>query len=237
MKNFTKNIAITSILLLASSAIAADRDYNANYYEEQDSLLFKIRGFYVSAPTELEKNPTTSGATKVGNMVEVGYGFDTAVTYFLTDHFATELSLGLASLKVKSTAMQKAASAYGDGSGVATKNNNIYLVPAAAILQYHVAPFGGVRPYVGIGYHGTYAYTRSKAFKVKPGHGAVAQIGVDFVEKDDTLITFDVRQYFLESKVTLKRNFLYPSDTTQSAVSSKVKLNPLVISMGIGFKF
>ena len=59
----------------------------------------------------------------------------------------------------------------------------------------------------------------------------VLQAGIDFVSKDDTIFTFDVRQFFLKSKVTFKSGFL-----NAPSVNSTVNWNPLVISAGVGFK-
>jgi outer membrane protein len=234
---FIQNILITAIFLIAGSAFADNHnDYDANYYEDEGALLFKIRGFYVNAPTKIKTAPI-NGTEKPGDLVQNGYGFDTATTYFFTDNIATELSLGLGLLKTKSSALNKAAAAYGNGTGSPGKKNDIFFVPLAATLQYHIAPFGAIRPYIGAGYHGSYLYTRSKAIKVQPGHGAVLQAGIDFMAKDDTFITFDIRQYILKSKVTFKKGFLFPNNAAAKDVSSKVDYNPLVISFGVGFKF
>tara|TARA_B110000503_G_scaffold142158_1_gene238055 strand:+ start:323 stop:1030 length:708 start_codon:yes stop_codon:yes gene_type:complete len=231
-----QNILIAFIFLIASSASASNNDYDANYYEDEGSLLFKIRGFYINAPVKIKTAPI-NGAEKPGKLLQNGYGFDTATTYFFTDNIAAELSLGLGMLKTKSSAIKKASTAYGDGTGSAGKKNDIFFVPLAATVQYHIAPFGALRPYIGGGYHGAYLYTRSKAIKVRPGHGAVLQAGIDFMAKDDTLITFDIRQYFLKSKVTFKKGILSSNNPMVSDVSSKVDYNPLVVSIGFGFKF
>ena len=234
--NFIKNILVTSILLLTSTVFA--NDYDANYYEDEGALLFKIRGFYINSTAKPKNLPTSAtNAEKPGSLIENGYGFDTATTFFFTDNIAAELSLGLSLLKTKNSALKKASTAFGDGTGNVGKKNDIFFVPLAATLQYHVAPFGAVRPYVGGGYHGAYMYTRSKAIKVAPGHGAVLQAGIDFIAKDDTLFTLDVRQYFLKSKVTFKKGFLFPNNPNASDIGSKVTWNPLVISFGFGFKF
>lgn len=233
---FIKNILFTSIFLIASTVFA--NDYDAGYYEDEGSLLFKIRGFYINSPSKLKSLPSSvANKEKPGSIVENGYGFDTATTFFFTDNIATELSLGLSMLRVKNSALEKVGSSFGNGAKSPGKKNEIYFVPLAATLQYHVAPFGAIRPYVGAGYHGAYMYTRSKAIKVANGHGPVAQIGIDFISKDDTLFTFDVRQYFLKSKLTFKKGFLFPNNDAASNIGSKVDWNPLVISAGFGFKF
>lgn len=125
-------------------------------------------------------------------------------------------------MNVKGSAINK-ASLLGDGTETGGKNNQIIIVPAAGTIQYHVAPFGAIRPYVGGGIHGTYMYTRSKAIKVSPGYGPVAQVGVDFISKDDTLFTFDIRKYFLKSNVTFRKSLLGPNNPTIGDIRSKVE--------------
>jgi len=213
-------------------------DYEADYYEDEGLLLFKIRAFYTSTSGKIKKLPAgDTDFAKPGSLAKSGYGFDTATTYFFTDNIAAELSLGLSTLRVKKTALTKASLFLGDGTGTTGKNNDIYWVPLTATIQYHIAPFGAIRPYVGGGYSGSYMHTNSKAIKVANGHGPVVQVGVDFISKDDTLFTFDVRQYFLKSKVTFKKGFLEPGVTAARNVNTKVDWNPLVISAGFGFKF
>ena len=231
-------IVFSAFVASASIAFAAHDDYYANYYEDEGDLLFKIRGFYLNTLSK-PKNFPASVATKEkpGTLVQVGYGVDTATTYFFTDNIAAELSLGIGIMRVKSSSLSKAALSLGDGTGVAGKNNQIIIVPAAGTIQYHVAPFGAIRPYIGGGIHGTYMYTRSKAIKVSTGYGPVAQIGVDFISKDDTLFTFDIRKYFLKSNVTFKKGFLGPNNAAVTDVRSKVDWSPLVISAGFGFRF
>lgn len=231
---FIKNILISSVLLAATTSLASD--YDANYYEDEGALLFKIRGAYTDSSAKIKK-ATLNNAENPGNFIENGYGLDVATTYFFSDNIATELSLGVSLLRVKNSAIKKASLAFGNGAGNVGKNNDIFFLPLAATIQYHVAPFGAIRPYVGGGYHGAYLYTRSKAIKIDPGHGGVLQAGVDFIAKDDTLFTLDVRQYFLKSKLTLRKEFLFPGGLAASNVSSKTTMNPLVVSLGFGFKF
>ncbi len=216
----------------------APYDYDANYYEDEGALLFKIRAFYTRLSGKMKDLPNGNANTeKPGTLSQHGYGFDTATTYFFTDNIAAELSLGISTLRVKQNALLKASLFLGDGAGTTGKNNDIFWVPLTATVQYHVAPFGAIRPYVGGGYSASYMHTNSKAIKVANGHGPVVQAGVDFVSKDDTLFTFDVRQYFLKSKVTFKKGFLVPGVTGAKDINSKVDWNPLVISAGFGFKF
>ena len=230
--NFIKNIITLFTALFALNSTASE--YSNNYHEDEGALIFKIRGFYLHTNAKLTKLPAAhANTTKPTSLVANGYGFDTSTTYFFTDNFATELSLGFGILKVKRSTLSAASTAFGDRNGVIGKNNNIYYIPATATIQYHIAPFGALRPYVGAGYGGIFLHTRSKAIKVTNSHGAVLQVGIDFVSKDDTIFTLDVKQYFSKSKVTFKKDFL----NNASGVDSTAVWNPLVISAGVGFKF
>jgi outer membrane protein len=229
---FTKNILVCFVMLFAFNATAGV--YNSDYYEDEGDLLFKIRGFYLNTEAKLSKLPASiSTSTKPKSFAQSGYGVDGAVTYFFTKNIATELSLGLGVIRVKKAALASAAESFGTGTGDAGTRNDIIHIPASATVQYHVAPFGAIRPYVGGGYHGSFMHTRSKAIHTATGHGAVLQVGIDFISKDDTIFTFDVRQFFLKSKVKFKKGFL----GTVGDIDSTVTWNPLVVSAGIGYKF
>ncbi|MBU6183863.1 MAG: OmpW family protein [Rickettsiales bacterium] len=228
--------AISSKVFASESAsVPKQNDYYANYYEDTEStLLFKIRGFYAATNAKMSNlpAPTIAGASKPGKLAQQGYGFDTAMTIFVTENIAAEVSLGLGFYKGKSSTLLGAVDAYGSGGTGLGKRNQIFMVPVTLSAQYHAAPYGGLRPYVGAGLNGTYMHTRSKAIKVDSGFGPVLQAGVDFISKDDTLFTVDIRQYLLKTKVKFKKGFL-----ATDGISSKVNWNPLVISAGFGFKF
>lgn len=120
---------------------------------------------------------------------------------------------------------------YGGNPKDVGKRKSLYMIPLTVTGQYHIAPFGAIRPYIGVGYHGAYFINKSKGCTVKNGHGAVLQLGVDLYAKDDTLINLDIKQYFLNTEVN------YKSPLVKKSVSSKVKFNPLMIAIGVGFRF
>lgn len=227
-----------SFIITSSFSSFADtlRDYDADYYANEGALLFKLRPFYSSIDGKLSNLPDPAGgADKPKSLVERGYGFDSATTYFLAENIAAELSLGVGYYQVKKSSVNKVKELYGQGN-VATdkkKSQDIWMFPFAATLQYHIAPYGAIRPYIGAGGHATYAYTKSKDFRVNNGYGGVFQAGVDIVAKDDTFVTLDVRHLTMKSKVSFKKESL----NTSEDVSSKVKWNPTVISLGFGFIF
>ena len=106
-----KNLAIFCVFAISSNVFAGEsvsvpkeNDYYANYYDDtENSLLFKIRGFYAGTNAKMSSlpTPTTAGAAKPGKLAQQGYGFDTAMTIFVTDNIAAEISLGLGFYKTK----------------------------------------------------------------------------------------------------------------------------------------
>lgn len=235
MVKIIKNVFFIIFVFTSSLSVAdnlTDKIYDADYYEDEGRLLFKVRAFAIKSSPEQKSLPAplSSNPIKVGNFVENGFGGDTASTIFFSDRIAAELSLGLNLLNTKSSTLQSIANNY-NGS-IKTKKKRIYSIPLTITGQYHIAPFGAIRPYVGAGYHAAYIFTKAKEFKINNGHGPVVQIGIDFVAKDDTLITLDLRQYLLKTKITYKGAIVNTAN-----VSSKVALNPLVLSLGVGFMF
>lgn len=229
------------IIIAASTSAFADndrfRDYDADYYLDEGKLLFKLRPLYSiveAKQKDLDRlSSSNPSAKKPSDLVENGYGFDTTSTYFLADHIAAELSAGVTYYKTKRNSLRETANLFGNNNATVGKKSDLWMVPVSATLQYHIAPFGALRPYLGVGAHGTYVYSRAKEFSVNSGFGAVFQGGVDFVARDDTLITLDVRGYTFESKINYKKEFT----GTGQDFSSKVKWNPVVISLGFGFIF
>jgi outer membrane protein len=208
--------------------------YDTEYYENEGGMTFKVRlgGILSSAKQKGLPAPTVPHPVAVGKLAQNGYGGDASISIFLSNYFGIELSLGLNLLRTKYTSLANVAHNYGNNNDIG-KRRNIFMVPATVTGQFHIAPYGGIRPYVGGGYHGAYAFSKAKSLKIKAGYGPVAQVGVDFYAKDNTLINLDVRQFFLSSNVTYKPYLVGGNNN----VKSKVKFNPLVISAGIGFNF
>lgn len=237
---FTKGI--TKILIAAFSLCAPansfaqnGEDFESSYYEEtkETGLSFKVRGYGLISDSKQSGLPTPTAANpaKVPSLIKNGYGADTAAVIFATDKIAAELSLGLMLLNTKSSTLSALSLNYG-GTAPA-KKKNIYAVPLTGTLQYHFAPYGGIDPYIGVGGHASYLISKSNQYRVKNSFGAVLQIGADFIAKDDTFINFDIRQYFMKTKVTYKGAFV----NNATNVTSKLKINPLVVSVGLGFRF
>ncbi len=241
MKMTMNTVTLIFLLAISLSSFAIETDDNIKpVYESLDNtildegkLIFKTRLFAMMLGKSQSGLPTATAADpkSIGDLLTAAFGLDASTTIYFNHHMAMELGVGVAVMGYKSATLSSISYNYG-GTNVVGKNRYMYAIPATITAQYHVAPFGGLSPYLGAGYHGIYFIGTSKDFKIENCHGPVVQAGINFFAKDDTIINLDVRQYFVGTKVTYQ-----PSLVGTTPVSSKLKLNPLVLSLGIGFKF
>ncbi len=144
---------------------------------------------------------------------------DLDISYFFATNFAAELVL---------TYPQKHDVEL-NGAKIGTFKH----LPPTLMLQYHFLPTGSVRPYVGAGVNFTLI---SDVALLVPGVGALdlddssiggaAQVGADVRLSPGFFLNFDVKKVILGSDVL----------AGGSAVS-KVKVDPWLLSVGIGRRF
>ncbi len=211
-----------------------------SYYEDssnsdaESKLVFKFRISGIVAKSKGSGLPKLEDKDINANLVANGFGGDVSTIVFFNEYLASELSLGFNAYKTKQSVINQVALDYGTNKANVQKNLNIYSVPGTFTFQYHIAPFGGFSPYLGAGYSLAYFYTNNKNIRVNKFTGApVLQAGIDFIAQDNTLITLDVKKYFLSKDVYYKSSF----SGRANDLKSKLKLDPLVISAGIGFQF
>jgi outer membrane protein len=138
------------------------------------------------------------------------------ISYFVTPNIAAELIL---------TYPQK-HSVYLDGAKIGTFKH----LPPTLSLQYHFAPGADIQPYVGAGVN----YTRISGVNLLGGKGGLEkdsfglslQAGVDFKLDKNWSINLDVKKVQIRSDVTIS-----------GAKASDVKVDPLLIGVGVGYKF
>jgi outer membrane protein len=238
-KNSCKILLMISIFVNYGAYALAPISYEDRLYysraefaqDDDGKLLFKLRilGMHTSAKPTSVPQATNSSPITVGKLFSSGLGGDAATTFFFTNNIAAELSLGAIFVRSHNKALIAIANNY-NGEAPA-KGKNIYMFPMAVTAIYSIAPYGGIQPYVGVGGHATYVKSNTKNTKIKHGFGPVFQAGVDLVAKDYTLINFDIKYYGFTPRVS------YTSPLVASNISSKIKLSPIVVSAGVGFKF
>ncbi|MFA5120370.1 OmpW family protein [Zavarzinia sp.] len=141
------------------------------------------------------------------------------ITYFFTKNIAAELILGTTPHNV-------------DTSGPKLDLGHIWLLPPTLTLQYHFAPEGKIRPYIGAGVNYTIFYGQGGEgpgvtdVSYDNGFGWALQAGVDMPISEHWMLNVDVKQIFLSTTATVN-----------GAIKADVDINPLLVGFGVGYRF
>ena len=215
---------MTKLMLLAgvSAAMLA-----TPAFAKEGDVLVRARAIVV-APNERSGEVSGIPGSKVGVgdsvMPEVDF------TYMATNHIGAELIVATTKHSV---------SGRGTVSGLGDVANT-WVLPPTLTLQYHFAPDGKVRPYLGAGINYSIFYSATAtpsldaalgATKVKLGDsvGYALQAGVDIPVSKKVFVNFDIK--YIDMKTTAR---LTSGATLRTA---RVKIDPIVAGMGIGFRF
>lgn len=143
------------------------------------------------------------------------------ITYFFTPNIAAELILGTTPHDVKTT-------------GAANLDlGRVWLLPPTLTIQYHFAPEGKIRPYIGAGVNYTIFYGQDDdkapvtSVDYDNAFGWALQAGVDIPLDDHWALNVDVKQIFLSTTATVN----------PLGVKADVDINPLLVGFGIGYRF
>ena len=113
-----------------------------------------------------------------------------------------------------------------------TKIGGFRHLPPTLTLQYHFTPEADLRPYVGVGVN----YTKISSVNMSAGAagrlglegsstGGALQAGFDYKLGNNLFLNVDVKKIYIQSDVFLN-----------GAKVSNLKLDPLALGVGIGFK-
>lgn len=145
----------------------------------------------------------------------VTFGMD--VTRFVSPNWGLNLLLAVASTEMKAA----------DG----TSFGSLEILPPTLTLQYHFAPEGPVRPYLGAGGNLSIFYNETGTLEevsasVDPGVGLALQGGADFMVADRFSVFADVRWV----------TFLNDPSVETDAGDAELDHDMAVISAGLGFR-
>jgi outer membrane protein len=159
---------------------------------------------------------TTDLATVGANDKTIG---EVDVTYFFNKNVAAELILTLPQKQVVSAG--------------ATSLGTFKHLPPTLTLQYHFTDFQGFKPYVGAGINYTKITGVDLALGGAPLHldnqsfGAALQAGVDVPLTKQVSLNFDVKKVYIRSDVY----------TAAGASLGTLKLDPVLVGVGVGYRF
>ncbi len=145
-------------------------------------------------------------------------------SYFFTPNIAAELILATArhSVAANGTTLGRV--------GLGSAN----LLPPTITAQYHFMPGCKIDPYVGAGLNYTYFYnvsygTVATSVSYKNTFGPALQVGADYAIDDHWLINADIKKIFIRPDVTVR--------TGLGTIRTNVHIDPLIIGLGVGYRF
>ncbi|MFK5915253.1 MAG: OmpW family outer membrane protein [Woeseiaceae bacterium] len=212
-KSFIKNlinVSIAGVLALTSvSALAVEKgDWLVRY-----------------GVVNVSPDDSSTGLSGVGPTATVGVEDDTQafanISYMIKDNVALEL---LAATPFSHDIVGTGALA-GLGKVGETKQ-----LPPTFSIQYHFKPKASVRPYVGAGINYTVFFSEKAtntitSLKLDSSLGLAVQAGVDVDINKNWFFNADIRYINIETTATTDLG------------TSEVKINPTVISLGVGTRF
>lgn len=196
---------------------------------EAGDVYMRVRGILV-APTEsssgiLPAFPTEKVSVNNSAMPEVDF------TYMATDNIGLEL--------IAATTKHSASGKTGVTGGIG-KLASTWVLPPTLTAQYHFAPGGKVRPYVGAGVNYTLFYSEDASrgleaavgptkVRMKSSFGWAAQAGIDFDLNDRMFLNVDVKYIDIDTTARL-------STTAAGVQRVRISLDPIVVGVGVGFR-
>lgn len=219
---------MNSNCIVAAAVVAAFGAMLSPAAAAQGDWLMRLRGIWVGPQDEssavLPSFPAGSVSVRDAFVPELDF------TYFLSDHIGAELILATSPHDISG-----AAALAGLG-----KIADTMALPPTLTLQYHFIPSGKFRPYVGFGVNWTVFYSEdaSSALTTAIGptrvslddsFGWAAQAGADIDLSKRFFLNIDVKYIDIDTTATLRTGALVNT--------VDVDIDPLVVGVGIGFRF
>ncbi|WP_199555894.1 OmpW/AlkL family protein [Sandaracinobacteroides hominis] len=213
--------AVAAILLAGSPAFAEGGDW-----------IVRGRGIAVDPSgggDSIQPTFPTEGVS-----VTTGYAPELDVTYMVTNNIGLEL--------IAATTKHAATGQTGT-TGSIGRLLSTWALPPTLTLQYHFAPDAVVRPYVGVGLNYTIFYNSRPSSQLEAavgdtrvslsdsfGYALQGGLDIPFGQNSNWLFNLDFKYIDMDTTARL-RPLAIPSQ------SVRVNIDPLVIGVGIGYRF
>lgn len=216
MRCTLKLLALSTALLAALPAAAQQSAAEGNW-------LVRVRA--VNVDTANKSTPISAlGVPSNAIHVESKVIPEVDISYFFTKNLAAELILTVPQkhdVKVTNSAIGRIDA------------GSFYLLPPTLTAQWHFNPEGTFRPYVGVGV--TYSdYSRVKLsaaginLKLDDNYfGPAVQAGFDIQLGKQLFLNFDIKKAHVRSDLK----------TDAGVKLSRVKVDPLLVGIGLGWRF
>ncbi|HJW92720.1 MAG TPA: OmpW family outer membrane protein [Thermoanaerobaculia bacterium] len=210
------SLALVLLLLVSSPLFAANRFFDLD-----------VNAVWVDPNSNGTFDRSANRTLDIDFKGDLGYG--AAANVF----FGNTVSLELAASRVRPKANLTSA-------GLSSNNNRVSMVPITAVLQWHFAPNGFIDPYIG----GGAAYV---LFNDIDGARGANDLGVNRIRfKDDAGFAADAGLSIkFGSNMDIHGDVKYvPLKSSATAVfitgpnsETRVKINPVIATAGVGFRF
>jgi outer membrane protein len=196
----------------------------------QGDVLVRLRAIDV-IPTESSSSvlPSFPGEeVSVDNAIVPEIDF----TYMVSDHIGLEL--------IAATTKHHVSGKTGTTGSIGRLASS-WVLPPTLTLQYHFSPAGKVHPYVGTGINYTIFYSEkassgletavgSTKVGLKDSIGWAVQAGMDIDVSGNMFVNVDVK--YIDMRTTARLN-----TTALGLESVRVKINPVMVGAGVGYRF
>jgi outer membrane protein len=214
----------------ATGAMAADLGgsyKDAPVYETEWGAGWMIRGRILGViPDEDSSDWVVGGRATPGLDLSVDNSIvpELDFTYFFNKNLAIEAIAGVTPHTITG---EKGLAGNGD-------IGDVWLLPPTVLLQYHFDLGNGIKPYVGAGVNYTVFFNEDASgpynnLKLDNAFGFAAQAGVDIHLQGNWFLNVDVKKIWLDTDATVNLG--------TTPVSTHVDLDPLIIGVGLGYRF
>lgn len=222
--------------LLVSGLMASSYMMAVPQIAEAEQGDWMVRGRVIAVLPD-EGASLSVGGTGIPGDVDIGdqYVPELDITYFFNDNLAVELILGVTPHDVKATGVT-----VGPLTDATVDLGDVWLLPPTLTAQYHFNTDGRVKPYVGAGVNATFFFNEDEGpvadgIEYDASVGFALQAGVDIDldgEPGGWAFNADVKKIWINPDVTV--DF---SSALGASLDAEVDIDPLVVGLGLGYRF
>lgn len=222
MKQFTILLISSLSALSLANGFAGGLDTSKKTPSSLSRFMIRFRGLAV-IPDESSSTISVIG----GNVTDISTQIvpELDISYFFTKNISTELVLATAKHKVAATGTVLGRVPLG----------SVWLLPPTLVLQYHFLPTKRIDPYIGVGVNYTNFYSVNSGpvashISYQNSWGPAIDIGTDIRLKNNWFLNVNAKKVWIDSRVSVSAPGL-------PGINTKVKINPYLVSIGIGYRF
>ena len=220
---------MSKTLSFAAALLGATLLTGAAYAQSDDSFVPKTAGTFMVRARVIDVLPENNSSKVTGAVTgrvtaTNQYAPEVDFSYFLTNNIALELIAATTRHEVKAKLNPGIVDVGATG-----------VLPPTLLVQYHFMPDQKFSPYVGAGLNYTFFYNSQPSnalglvtrVSLQNNFGEALQIGFDYALTGRWGMNVDVKQIFLSTKASI--------DT--GLIRAKTNLDPLVVGVGVSYKF